>query len=130
MKILLPLLFTLALTSFSTLSFAEKKVAFTDSERLAWILSLDLEERNQVLRNAHQNFFSLPYSDQHISGVIMPQIRKDRLAVAPDFPERTANRSNLESVIFEWLENHPEQLANYLDFLEERYDYYFEKGRN
>lgn len=93
----------------------------SESRYLQSVLNANPEERNDMLRNGHRNFLNLPVEEQFVFSEVLPKIQENRVQLFPDFPERGGTPEETKGRIDDWLTNHPERLAAYLDFLDEQY---------
>jgi len=88
------------------------------------ILEMNVDQRQALLRAGHQNFLDLPVSSDIVHSEILPEIRQKRLQMFPDFPERQDSEEASQQALNDWLQNYPQQLAAYLEFLDDQYQQY------
>lgn len=91
---------------------------------LEHIDNLNLQERNELLRQGHQKFLNLPVASEYVHTEILPEVREKRKEAFPDFPERQESQDDTRQAMNHWLQHQPERLAAYLAFLDEQYQQY------
>lgn len=112
-KKLLPLTLFLALLMSATLTgFGQSKRSLSDSEYALCKAKLE---------RAHQGFYRLSYGEQYVRDVIMPDIRNERVKVAPHFPHRVVGTDS--DILFkDWMENHWDEYAAYMLYLNKQHE--------
>lgn len=89
------------------------------------------ESRKEILESQHRRVYALPLSQDFIHNELMPQIREERKAVAPHFPERGVTSEATDANIRNWLTTYPEELDAYVNFVNNKIAPYIErKSRN
>lgn len=111
-------LFTALITLI--ISFLSLNPAEAENRLKERIKSMTIEDRNDLLVNAHQKFFQLPYSGEKISNEIMPVVTAKRQNYAPNFPERSEAGDPTEN-IHKWMIEYPEELAAYITYLNDKF---------
>lgn len=73
------------------------------------------------LGRVHKLLFQLPYEYEYIKSVIMPEIEKQRLLVAPHYPSRneTGDDQNLVMKAFRfWFDNYKQECYDYIQYVD------------
>lgn len=88
------------------------------------IANMTIEQRKEALENGHKRFLELPVESDHVYQVILPEIREARKTVVPGFPERGGTTEETNARFKNWLNDHPDELSIYLEFLDQKYQEY------
>lgn len=88
------------------------------------VKEMSVEERQTALENLHKRLYALPLSQDFIYQELMPNVREERKAVAPNFPQRGRTEEETRSNLSSWLKNHPDELDAYSKFIEKKIAHY------
>lgn len=88
---------------------------------------INIKEKIKQLENSHKRLASLPLSKDYIFNTIFPEIQEERINVAPNFPVRGNNNVETKENQVYWLKNYPDEFYFYIEFLNNKYNYYKNK---